>query len=622
MNVPASSRTIFDIRERRKALEKQLHIESEPRSADLPNVTAPEGASAAFASEERAVSGVGPDYIERRHQDEVLELRKRLTESESRNVKLQRQLDESEMAREGLEQLHIDLQSETRRQRENQLAAEDRESFALAGVNEELAACRDDLEVFRRLERKLGRYSAIRKHIQSSLIPEDSIVNDETRSDLLNWGTDEEDTLQDLSVHSPHLLEYFQYLTGKVMEYEGKMKRLRYELNGDRDTMERDAAYAEKLAGEVERYEEMISAMDLLHTGYKARITELETGIQTKSDADIALQKVRECLVTYPGGLTALFEAISFDASSLIDSDMMSSSAGSRKDKYPYSNNFEKSRRATKSSSGVKKGEDYGPNFNRLIGGDDGRRLAGIQDDDLPVIVSRAMIHNAAAVAKIPVLEGRLLQQKKEILNLEKLRDGQHSRIKELEWRMRHTEEERENETRRLQSTLKDSVTQMEQQNNFVMNLEDRLDSLNSELHARELNIRNLQKKLSAGLGTAGQAPGEDMTLEDLIDITNNALLYEQQPHSAVAHRDALGHPELVTSSGSGGFPDTPPRSANLSARIKIPTTLDGGNHGHELGEDSTRAKRALERLMPEDPTNIEFKLKQAQAKLSGLKEL
>ena len=70
----------------------------------------------------------------------------------------------------------------------------------------------------------------------------------------LHWGTDEEDTMQDLAMHSPHLLEYFQYLTGKVLEYETKLKGLRGELNAHRDTMERDAAYAEKLSAEVERY--------------------------------------------------------------------------------------------------------------------------------------------------------------------------------------------------------------------------------------------------------------------------------------------------------------------------------------------------------------------------------
>ena len=139
-----------------------------------------------------------------------------------------------------------------------------------------------------------------------------------------------------------------------------------------------------------------------------------------------------------------------------------------------------------------------------MIGGDDGLALASLQDDDLPVIISRVMIHNAAAVSKVPTLEARLQQQKKEILDLEKIRDGQQARLRELEWRMRHTEEEKENDKRRLQSALTESVAEVEQQNNFVMNLEDRLDSLNSQVHERELNIRHLQKKLSQSLRRGG----------------------------------------------------------------------------------------------------------------------
>lgn len=639
----ATQGTLYDIRERRKALERSLHIgfDEKPRSGP------PHAPPRRYEVHSVGADGVvSDDGTSKQYEGEILGLRQQLAESEGTIDKLERRLQESEVARESLEQLHIDLQLENRRVREDRLTDEGKEAAKLNKMNNDLMACQDDLDVFRRLERKLARFSAIRRHVEGSLLP-NTTSNDETRSDLIHSGTDEDDTVQDLSLHSPHLLGYFQYLTSKILSHENRIKTLQAELEENREIMERDAAYAEKLSSEVERYEEMTAAMDLLHTGYQARITELESGIQTKSEADMALQKVRECLVTYPGGLLVLFRAINYDPSFSLPSSL--SGGLPNKAKYPYSNQFEKSRKdkekADMKGSGntkmmLRKDGSSGPNINRLIGGEDGKILASIQDEDIPVIISRVMLNNASSVAKVPQLEARVAQLKNETMNLEKVRDGQHTRIKELEWRMRLTEDEKENEKRRLQSALSDSVSQVEQQNTFVVSLEDRLDNLNSQVHEGELNIRQLQKKLSSSLSTAGQAPGEDMTFEDLIDITNNALLYDQHPLNwdggKPPHRDTLGHPELVTSSSSV-LPDTPPRTSllsrqHLNARIKFspPGTgafeSSGGNVDVDLADmgDATnaKAKRTLERLFAEDPTKIEYKLRQAQAQMSSLKEI
>ena len=214
------------------------------------------------------------------------------------------------------------------------------EAAKIDRLNDDLNACKDQLEVFRRLERKLGRFSAIRRHIEGSLIAENT-SEDVTRTDLLHWGTNEADTIQDLSSYSPHILEYFQYLTNKILEYEKKVKVMRTEIDENEKYLEESVNQVETLTAEVERYEEATAAMDLLHLGYKARITELENGIRVKSDADIALQRIRECLVTYPGGLAELFKAVDYDPSSLTYFPEESQS----KAKYPYSNQYEKGRR-------------------------------------------------------------------------------------------------------------------------------------------------------------------------------------------------------------------------------------------------------------------------------------
>ena len=76
-----------------------------------------------------------------------------------------------------------------------------------------------------------------------------------------------------------------------------------------------------------------------------------------------------------------------------------------------------------------------GPNINKLIRKGDQQTLSCVLDEDLPVIISRVMLQNSAAVTKVPILESHIAQLNSEVLNLEKLRDGQQKRIRELESR-------------------------------------------------------------------------------------------------------------------------------------------------------------------------------------------
>ena len=183
-------------------------------------------------------------------------------------------------------------------------------------------------------------------------------------------------------------------------------------------------------------------------------------------------------------------------------------------------------------------------------------------------------------------------------------------------WRVdpKSVETEKENETRRLQNALSESVSQMEQQNEFVSKLEDRLDNLNSQLHDRELNVRHLQKKLAYGLNSAGQAPDDSMTLEDLIDISNNALLYDKQE---VSEND--GHlewtPIVHITRNSNTFKEA------FSRRMRIDSSYAFEGNKHEkskskdahsmetdtitdtMGSDIYENEENTKQISPEDPT-------------------
>ena len=126
-----------------------------------------------------------------------------------------------------------------------------------------------------------------------------------------------------------------------------------------------------------------------------------------------------------------------------------------------------------------------------------------------------------------------------------------------MEWRLKHLEEEKRQEKARMQRVLADSVSQVENQNEFASHLELELENLKSTVRKEDSRVSHLRQRLSDSLREVGQAPGEDMALEDLLSIANSALRLapgrgSQDNKPVRAHHDSLGH-EVFS------MPDTPP---------------------------------------------------------------
>jgi hypothetical protein len=642
---------------------------------------------------------------------------------------LERRLEESEAAREGLEQLHIDLQAELRRGRDERVAIKNHEAVLLAKASDDLKLYRQELEVFKKMEKKLAKYSAICKHMEASLI-RDYDNEEETRHDLLHWGMDDthDDMLAELTQYCPHLVEYFGYLCTKVRKGEAAARALKQETKTAHDAQQHEAALNEVFRADMERCDDVISSMDLLHTGYKARISELETALQNKGAADVALQKVRECLITYPGGLVALFEAIGYNSgvdrsqpsyataaaagggggggAAAAGDDASGGISRAASSKYAYSNNFERQRKAKHqpqqqvggsynpkyphpggnsnphqpqqqegsngNGSGNGSGSHYPPNggiggynyppgngngspsrsssnskpgstLHLLVGAGDERRLACISDDDLPVIVSRVMTHNAESVRRIPQLQSRIAAMSQQLEEQVRTREKHVEKISQLEWRVQHYEGKKASDEHRLRAALTDSVAQVEQQNQFVLQLEEQLRTTNSSVHEREVNIRRLQRTLARGLAAAGQAPGEDMNFEDLIDIAHNALAYGGgggTHYPPTVHKNSLGHE--MTTSPTLNFPDTPTRqqqahstgsdtsSSRRLAMSALSTTMaeavyPPSTHTHALDADRDlmKTRRALARVgaSADAGPDVDKKLKAAFQRISAMRE-
>ena len=153
----------------------------------------------------------------------------------------------------------------------------------------------------------------------------------------------------------------------------------------------------------------------------------------------------------------------------------------------------------------------------------------------------------ASAVAKIPVLTTQIhtLTQQLDEAGQERMR--LLKRIDSMEWRLKHLEEEKRQEKARMQRVLADSVSQVENQNEFASHLELELENLKSTVRKEDSRVSHLRQRLSDSLREVGQAPGEDMALEDLLSIANSALRlapgHGSQDNKPVrAHHDSLGH--------------------------------------------------------------------------------
>ena len=258
---------------------------------------------------------------------------------------LEKKLMASEAAREGLEQMHIDIQQELHDMKENmQKGASTRASVPFS-VEQEITRYRNTLDVYRNMESRLAKYSAIVSHL-SKFGSQEILSNEETKPEYLYWGLNDSDLSERLQREAPYLQDYVTYLTDKVMVTEKNLKSTRIALAKLEESYEREKSERERLEEDLNRYDDVITTLEVLREGTNAHIAELEKGNERNTGASVALRKIRESLVTFPGGLTALFNAIGFDMDDVgtraISALSLGTTAGENKDKYIYSNAFER----------------------------------------------------------------------------------------------------------------------------------------------------------------------------------------------------------------------------------------------------------------------------------------
>ncbi len=573
-----TSAQLNDIRARRKALTAMLgkggaeSVALNPRSSESP-IPAPHPPAAQGHSHHPYHSDPMPHHqasnVTAKESNILEDLQRRLRESEKAKEALEKKLVASEGAREGLEQMHIDLRDELRTLREHNQTEGSTYSAVMSSVEHEADRYKKKLDVYKSVESRLAKYAAIVSRL-SKYGSQETLLDGETKPEYLYWGLRDPELHKCLQREAPYLHDYLAYLTDKVAATEKDLKSTRNALAELKDDFEKERGNRKCLEGELERCEDVLATMEVLREGTNVHIAELEARNGCNIGATKALRTIRESLVTFPGGLTALCDAIGFnmdvvEAQAFSALSFGASGGGASEDKYRYSNAFERTRRHRYNQDKRRKV----PSLEALIDDGDGRRLNSIQDEDLPVIVGRIMQYNASAVTKIPVLTTQIDTLTKELDGAREERARLLKKTDSLEWRLRNFEQEKKKEEVRMRLALEDSVNQVEMQNHFSSQLELELEQLRSTVRKEDSHVNSLRQRLSDSLRESGQVPGEDMALDDLVSIANSALRLAPGTTPAdkpVRTYDALGH-EVIA------MPGTPPLAGGRSSAEK-------GEHG------------------------------------------
>ena len=330
----------------------------------------------------------------------------------------------------------------------------------------------------------------------------------------------------------------------------------------------------------------------------------------------------------FPGGVPALCQAVrygdaSFEggrgSSKAMDVMPSSSLAASRaRDGYQqksyYANTFEAQRKGHSGAAGSSRGiESKGGGKNRGAGppdlpvsAEDEQVLGQISDQDLPVLVSRALLYNVASATRVPELEQQVEELSQRIKDLSTKYNTKMRQVRELEGFMNDSHSSSHQKQGRMQRALEGAAQLAEEQNGFAFELESKLGELTSQVKQKEETVTRLQKDLWALLHEVGEAPpslrSADVGLDDVVSIVAGALRgksFEKQ--------------QQQQSFGSG------------HNRTLFATSLGAADGDYNLGE--SKGDRGVGRvhgsssMSPNPPSDVQNRIRNAAAEIGRMRE-
>jgi hypothetical protein len=404
----------------------------------------------------------------------------------------------------------------------------------------------------------------------------------------------------DLEKDLPQLYAYLHFQLEVAVQQETQLNILRRE----RDTL--DAQLKEVEAQEEERrrqrreHEERERARELLHTGYKARVAQLEAQEGTAREAMAILARVRDALAVFPGGASALCTAIEYGAGQAHGTNAASRGTHSNNIRANgYSRAFERSEVAQSTGSKTRTG---GINDSRrlthTVGGTvtaavpaiamltaplsaaDTEALSRIEDKDLPVVVARALLYNITAITRLPGVENDLQETKERLKQVSQKYNAKLQQCRDQERRLVVHDNKSHESVARMTHELSDVTDLVEGQNIVILQLQDRVQK------AEESRAR-MKAQLKSALAPTGMLRS-DATTADILSVVASLAAFGSKSDNCEIHQTTEDSTDgLPVSSSPCGSPD------GLTATSKSKEPMDISHLSSNITDSTVKTEHA-----------------------------